>query len=155
MTINNNLITFSIILFRTQKENKSYYTSDSFFLWDHRTDTSKEIFLPGLKGKHMINLSNAERETLWLDIFQKELFLLLNEESEESTVHIYLHSIIYNNTIGGRHINKCIISIDNLLSWFEISKAEQEYEEIKLLDIKNGSSFLKFYNELITSPIYF
>jgi len=64
----------------------------------------------------MINLSNAERETLWLDIFQKELFLLLNEESEESTVHIYLHSIIYNNTIGGRHINKCIISIDNLLS---------------------------------------
>jgi hypothetical protein len=154
MTINNNLITFSIILFRTANDDKSYYTGSDFYLWDHRTDTSKEIELPGLKGKHMIDLSNEEHETLWLNIFQKELFLLLNEESEDATVNIYLHTIIYNNTIGGRHINKCIISIDNL-SWSEIGKAEEEYENIKILDIKNGNSFLKFYNELITSPIYF
>jgi hypothetical protein len=72
----------------------------------------------------------------------------------ESNITIYLHSIIYNNKLGGRYINTCIITIDQL-NWFEISKAEQEYEKIKLLDIKNGSSFFKFYNELITSPIYF
>lgn len=30
----------------------------------------------------MINLSNEERETLWLNIFKKELFNLLNENSD-------------------------------------------------------------------------
>jgi len=78
MTINNNLITFSIILFRTVEENKYYTSTDFFLLWDHRTDTNKEIELPGLKGSHMLNLSDQERETLWLNIFKKELFNLLN-----------------------------------------------------------------------------
>jgi len=159
MTINNNLITFSIILFRTEEDykNELYYTSRSIFLWDHRTDSVKEIELPGLKGSHMIDLTNKEHETLWLDILKKELFNLLNEdgsEGTESNINIYLHSIIYNNKLGGRYIKTCIISINNL-DWFEINKAEQEYENIGLLDIKNGSSFFKFYNELITSPIYF
>jgi hypothetical protein len=154
MTINNNLITFSIILFRTVEENKIFSTSSDFFLWDHRTDTVKEIELPGLKGKHMINLSNEERETLWLDIFKKEINSLLIEDSTESTVNIYLNIINYNNSIGGRYITKSIISLDNLLNWSEINKAENDYEKINLLDFKNGSSFIKFYNELITSPIY-
>lgn len=118
MTINNNLITFSIIIFRTEKKenenkswknNKIFSTSSDFFLWDHRTDTVKEIELPGLKGQHMVNISNQERETLWLEIFKKELSSLLNipapagigSESSEATYNIYLNSIIYNNTIGG------------------------------------------------------
>jgi hypothetical protein len=154
MTINNNLITFSIILFRTVEENKIYYTSTDFFLWDHRTDTVKEIELPGLKGSHIINLSNEERETLWLENFKKEINSLLNEDSTESTVNIYLNIINYNNSIGGRYITKSIISLDNLLNWSEINKAENDYEKINLLDFKNGSSFIKFYIELITSPIY-
>jgi hypothetical protein len=162
MKINNNLITFSIILFRTEEENennKLFYTSDTFFLWDHRTDTVKEIELPDLIGSHIINLSNSERETLWLYIFKKELSNLLNlpagSELKSATINIYLNTIIYNNEIGGRYITNCIISFDNLSNWSKINQAEQEYNEIKILDIKNGNSFLKFYNEIITSPVYF
>jgi hypothetical protein len=159
MTINNNKITFSIILFRTSedKKNKFFQTSSYFFLWDHRTDTSKEIELPGLKGKHMLNLTDEESETLWLNIFQKELSSLLNGESEstEETNNIYLNSFNYNRKIGGRYITECIISINNLSNWSEIIKAEEEYNEQGILDIKNGNAFLKFYKELIESPIYF
>jgi hypothetical protein len=148
MTINNNLITFSIILFRTEEDYKNnvFYTSSDFFLWDHRTDIVKEIELSGLKGQHMLNLSDEERETLWLDIFKNKLSSLLTEELAESTIiNIYLNTIIYNNTLGGRYITKCIISLDNLLNWSEINKAEQEYDETVITeDFKDGRLFMKF-----------
>jgi hypothetical protein len=169
MVINNNIITFSIILFRLEEgyKNKTYYTSSDFFLWDHRTDTVKEIELPGLKGKHMGNISNQERETLLLNILKKELVNIFNnapqtqEPTIESTIHIYLNSFIYNKKIGGRYIKECLISLDNLINWSEISKAEwgfdQDGNEINLLniDVTNANKFWKFYNEIIESPIYF
>lgn len=172
MTINNNSITFSIILFRLEEKenkNKSYITSSDFFIWDHRTDTVKEIELPGLKGKHMIDLSNQERESLWLELFKKELTSLLNvpapsravSESSEAPIHIYLTSIIYNTKIRGRYTTECLISLDQLINWSEISKREWGFDkdgnEINTLkiDITNANKFWKFYNELLTSPVYF
>jgi hypothetical protein len=73
----------------------------------------------------MINLSNQERETLWFDILKQELTSLLNDpspsgsgsESSKETINFYLHTINYNNKIGGRFINQCIISLNNLSNW--------------------------------------
>ncbi len=147
MTINNNKITFSIILFRTDYsedyKNNLYYTGSDFFLWDHRTETVKEIELPGLKGKHMIDLNYQEHETLWLSIFQKELANILNidlESEAETTYNLYLNTIIYNNKLGGRYITNCVVPLNNQLNWSEINKAEEEYT-LKGSKIKNGNAF--------------
>jgi hypothetical protein len=69
----------------------------------------------------MLNLSIQEAESLWLDIFKKELVKLLNSDQEspelvESTIHIYLTSIIYNHKLGGRYTTECLISLDKLIS---------------------------------------
>jgi hypothetical protein len=157
MTINNQLITLSIILFRTEEgEAKcgTHFTATDFLLWDHRTDKEQEIELSGLKGKHMLDISNEEREVLWLSIFKKELSNLLNIDLESSdlTYNLYLNTLVY-NTKGGRYISNCVVPFNSQLNWSEIFKAEKEYM-VNGATIENGASFLKNYYELINSPVY-
>ena len=99
MIINNKLITLSLIIYRTfsdssesdsESESSSYngyYTSKSFEIWNHKTETCKTIELQGLQGENMLNLSGLERENLWLSLLNKELIKELNEtiESNSST----------------------------------------------------------------------
>lgn len=160
MKINNKEITFSIILFHFREGKGIEYTSDNEILvYDHRTDSGNFVYLPTSQIVY-----SEERETDFIVALKAYLTEKLSNTTgkdnkpvsveKNEDINIYITNIYYYKEPYGRKVEECVISMKQMKTWSNIERSVKEYSKLQSIIFSKAESFLKFYYEILNSPVY-